>query len=79
MKSELTVRSFTEPVRQRLLSAISRIAKAEALGRRVRDVPPETGAEDFSEVQHAGIPTLKAAIVAEVLMLRDLMPAAAAN
>jgi len=32
VKLELTVRSFTDPVRQHLLSAIERIAKAEAAG-----------------------------------------------
>jgi hippurate hydrolase len=153
VKLELTVRSFTEPVRQHLLSAIERIAKAEAaaasapreplversvsgyalvndqqltqrvtaalmreLGpERLRDVPPETAAEDFSEFQRAGVPTLmlrigaveqtkydaamrsgatlpslhsplfapdreptiRAAAAAEVVTLRELMPAPA--
>jgi hippurate hydrolase len=147
---ELTVRSFTDPVRQHLLSAIERIAKAEAqaaaapkeprvvrsdpaeslvsdpettqriaaalrraLGAKVQEVAPETGAEDFSEFQLAGVPTvdlrigavkqstyddamrsgaqlpslhsplfapdpeptIKAAVTAEVLALRELMPA----
>jgi amidohydrolase len=147
---QLTVRSFTDPVRQHLLSAIDRIAKAEAaaagaprepsvvrsnptqalvndsaltrrvsavlvreLGSaRVKDTPPEMASEDFSEFQLAGIPTLmlrigaveqakydaamksgtplpslhsslfapdreptiKAAMTAEVLALRELMP-----
>ena len=146
----LTVRSFTDPVRQHLLSAIDRIAKAEAaaagapreplvvrsnptqalvndsaltrrvsavlvreLGSaRVKDTPPEMASEDFAEFQLAGIPTLmlrvgaveqgkydaamksgaplpslhssqfapdreptiKAAMTAEVLALRELMP-----
>jgi len=154
VKLELTVRSFSDPVRQHLLSAIERIAKAEsqaagapkeplveridpnyalindaklaerataALVRelgpaRIKDVPPEGGAEDFSEIQHAGVPTLdmrigavpqakydaamksgaplpslhsalfapdreptiKAAVAAEVVVLRELMPAGAA-
>jgi hippurate hydrolase len=153
VKLELTVRSFTEPVRQHLLSAIDRITKAEAaaagapkeplikrsepayslvndpemakrvtaalmreLGpERLRDVPPEMAAEDFSEYQRAGVPTLmlrigaveqtkydtamksgsalpslhsplfapdreptiKAAAAAEVVALRELMPAPA--
>jgi amidohydrolase len=153
VKLELTVRSFTEPVRQHLLSAIDRIAKAEAaaasapreplversvsayalvndpqltqrvtaalmreLGpERLRDVPPETAGEDFSEFQRAGVPTLmlrigaveqtkydaamrsgatlpslhsplfapdreptiRAAAAAEVVTLRELMPAPA--
>jgi len=147
---QLTVRSFTDPVRQHLLSAIDRIAKAEAaaagapreplversnptqalvndsaltrrvsavlvreLGSaRVKDTPPEMASEDFAEFQLAGIPTLmlrvgaveqgkydaamksgtplpslhssqfapdreptiKAAMTAEVLALRELMP-----
>jgi len=96
VRLELTVRSLTQPVRQRLLSAIDRIAKAEAaaagapkeplikrsdpayslvndpemtkrvtaalmreLGpERLRDMPPEMAAEDFSEFQRAGVPTL---------------------
>jgi len=96
VKLELTVRSFTDPVRQRLLDAIERITKAEAaaagapqeplikrsdpayslvndsemtkrvtaalmreLGpERLRDMPPEMAAEDFSEFQRAGAPTL---------------------
>ncbi|MDB4875771.1 MAG: amidohydrolase [Gemmatimonadetes bacterium] len=148
---QLTVRSFTDPVRQHLLSAIDRIAKAEAaaaaaprepliergpptqalvndsaLTRRVaavlvrelgparaKDTPPEMASEDFAEFQLAGIPTLmlrvgaveqakydaamksgatlpslhssqfapdreptiKSAMLAEVLALRELMPA----
>jgi hippurate hydrolase len=147
---QLTVRSFTDPVRQHLLSAIDRIVKAEAaaagapreplierslpvhalvndsaLTRRVaaalvrelgqsqaKDTPPEMASEDFSEFQLAGVPTLmlrvgaveqgkydaamksgtplpslhssqfapdreptiKAAMLAEVLALRELMP-----
>jgi len=150
VKLELTVRSFTEPVRQHLLSAIDRVVKAEAaaggalkepliersdsayalvndpqvtqrvtaaLAReldpaKLKDEPPEMGAEDFSEFQHAGVatlmlrigavqqttydaalksgatlpslhsplfapdrePTIKAAVAAEVIMLRELMP-----
>ncbi len=92
----LTVRSFTTPVRQHLLSAISRIVKAEALAagaprepqidvlqtadalvndsamtRRVSaaliremgsskavDTPPEMVSEDFSEYARSGVPTL---------------------
>jgi amidohydrolase len=149
---ELTVRSLSEEVRQHLLSAIQRIAKAEAaaagapreplvevseggyalvndpattqrvaaalvreLGpQQARDTPPEMVSEDFSEFQRAGVPTLmlrvgavepskydaamktgaalpslhsalfipdreptiKAAVAAEVIMLRELMPAA---
>jgi amidohydrolase len=149
---ELTVRSLSEEVRQHLLSAIQRIAKAEAaaagapreplvevseggyalvndpattqrvaaalvreLGpQQVRDTPPEMVSEDFSEFQRAGVPTLmlrvgaverskydtamktraalpslhsalfipdreptiKAAVAAEVIMLRELMPSA---
>jgi amidohydrolase len=156
VKLELTVRSFTEPVRQHLLSAIDRIAKAEAaaagapreplvehlsdvayalvndpdLTRRVstallrelgptqvRDLPPEMASEDFAEFQRAGVPTLmlrigaveqakydaamksgatlpslhsplfapdrgptiKAAVAAEVVALRELMPASSAS
>ena len=147
---QLTVRSFTDAVRQQLLSSIARIVKAEAaaagadreptiqrvptaealyndsvltrrvssalireLGsKRVMDVPPEMAAEDFSAFSLSGVPTLmlrigavpqakyqasisssvplpalhsplfapdpeptiKAAIVAEVLALRELMP-----
>ena len=150
VRLDLTVRSFTDPVRQHLRAAIERVAKAEAaaaaapkepsielsestnalvndtvltqrisamlireLGAaRVRDVPPESASEDFSEFQRAGIPTLmlrvgatepavydkamregvtlpslhsasfkpdlqptlKAAITAELLTLRELMP-----
>ena len=149
---DLSVRSFTDPVRQHLRSAIERVAKAEAAAAaapkepsielaettnalvndtvltqrisamlirelgptRVRDVPPEGASEDFSEFQRAGIPTLmlrvgatepavyekamregatipslhnaafkpdlqptlKAAITAELLTLRELMPVA---
>ena len=152
VKLLLTVRSFTDPVRQHLLSAIDRIAKAEAaaagapreplieralpanalvndsaLTRRVaavlvrelgaaqaKDTPPEMASEDFSEFQLAGVPTLmlrigavehakydaamksggplpslhssqfapdreptiKAAMLAEVLALRELRPTA---
>ena len=148
---QLTVRSFTQPVREHLLSAIDRIVKAEAaaagaprepliervqatqalvndsaLTRRVsavlirefgpartKDVPPEMASEDFAEFQLAGVPTLmlrigaveqnkydaamksgtplpslhssqfapdreptiKAAMITEVLALRELMPA----
>ena len=155
VKLELTVRSFTEPVRQHLLSAIDRIAKAEAAAAgaikeplierfdpayslvndpemaqrvkvalvrevgagRLEDIPPEMAAEDFSEFQRAGVPTLmlrigaveqtkydaavksgaplpslhsplfapdreptiKAAAVAEVVALRELMPASASS
>jgi hippurate hydrolase len=151
----LTVRSFTDPVRQHLLSAIDRIAKAEAaaagapkeplivrsqptqalvndsaLTRRVsavlvremgpsraKDEPPEMASEDFAAFQLAGIPTLmlrvgaveqnkfdaamksgtplpslhssqflpdreptiKGAMTAEVLALRELMPAGRAQ
>jgi hippurate hydrolase len=147
---QLTVRSFTDPVRRHLLGAIERVVNAEAAAAgaprvpsinspqstralvndsaltqrvvaamlrelgpaRVRDVPPETGSEDLSEFPHAGIPTLmlrigavpqaaydaamksgaalpslhssqfapdreptiKTAILAEVLALRELMP-----
>jgi hippurate hydrolase len=147
----LTVRSFTDPVRQHLLSAIDRITKAEAaaagaprepliersqptqalvndsaLTRRVsvalvrelgaaraKDMPPEMASEDFAEFQLAGVPTLmlrigateqskltaamkagisppslhsalfapdreptiKGAMQAEVIALRELMPA----
>jgi amidohydrolase len=153
VKLELTVRSYSEPVRQHLLSAIDRIAKAEAaaagaprqpliehvdtgyavindpqmvkrvtvalvreLGpERVQEFAPEMVSEDFSEYQRAGVPTLmlrvgavaqstydaamksgatlpslhsplfapdreptlKAATAAEVIALRELMPAAA--
>jgi len=152
VRLDLSVRSFTDPVRQHLRSAIERVAKAEAaaaaapkepsielsestnalvndtaltarvssmlireLGStRVRDFPPEAASEDFSEFQRAGIPTLmlkvgatepaayekatrdgttlpslhsssfkpdlqptlKAAITAELLTLRELMPVA---
>lgn len=152
---QLTVRSFTEPVRQHLLSAIDRIAKAEAaaagapreplversqptqalvndsaLTRRVaavlvrelgparaKDTPPEMASEDFAQFQLAGVPTLmlrvgavepakyeaamksgavlpslhsslfapdreptiKTAMTAEVLALRELMPAGRAQ
>ena len=154
VRLDLTVRSFTDPVRQHLRSAIERVAKAEAaaaaapkepsielseptyalvndtalttrissmlvreLGStRVRDFPAEGASEDFSEFQRAGIPTLmlkigatepamyekamregttvpslhsasfkpdlaptlKAAITAELLTLRELMPVARA-
>jgi amidohydrolase len=154
-KLELAVRSFTEPVREHLLSAIDRIAKGEAaaagapqeplvehlaavhalvndpdLTRRVsnallrelgptqvQDLPPEMAGEDFAEFQRAGVPTLmlrigaverakydaamtsgatlpslhspffapdrgptiKAAIAAEVVALRELMPAPTVN
>lgn len=149
VKLELTVRSFTPAVRQRLLAAIDRITRAEAaaaaaprppkievipgvsalvndpaLTERVRvalmrsmapglvtEIPPEMASEDFSEFQLAGIPTvmlrvgavektkydaamksggvlpslhsalfapdreptMKSAIAAEVVALRDLM------
>jgi amidohydrolase len=152
---QLTVRSFTTPVRQHLLSAISRIAKAEALAagaprepqidvvptaealvndsiltRKVSaaliremgsshamEMPPEMVSEDFSEYSLAGVPTLmlrigavepgkfaaaeksgvplpslhssqfapdleptlKSAMTAEVLALRELMPAGRAR
>ncbi len=152
---QLTVRSFTQPVREHLLSAIDRIVKAEAaaagaprepliervqatqalvndsaLTRRVsavlirefgpartKDVPPEMASEDFAEFQLAGVPTLmlrigaveqnkydaamksgtplpslhssqfwpdreptiKAAMITEVLALRALMPAGRAE
>jgi amidohydrolase len=152
---QLTVRSFTTPVRQHLLSAISRIAKAEALAagaprepqidvvptaealvndsvltRRVSaalirnmgasqamEMPPEMVSEDFSEYALNGVPTLmlrvgavepgkfaaseksgvplpslhssqfapdleptlKSAMTAEVLALRELMPAGRAR
>ncbi|MBW8770250.1 MAG: amidohydrolase [Gemmatimonadetes bacterium] len=152
VRLDLTVRSFTDPVRQHLLSAIDRVAKAEAaaaaapkepsiersepayalvndsaltqrvstmllreLGAtRVRDMPAESASEDLSEFPRAGIPTLmlrvgatepaaydkatregttlpslhsasfkpdlqgtlKAAITAELLTLRELMPVA---
>lgn len=93
---QLTVRSFTQAVQQRLLASIERITKAEAVaggsprepliergppakalvndsaltkriaamltrevgGARVKDVPPEMPSEDFSEFQLAGIPVL---------------------
>ena len=147
---QLTVRSFTDPVRKRLLSAIERITKAEALAAgaprepsieygpptnalvndsaltrrvsaallkelgptRVKDAPPEMASEDLAEFQVAGIPTLmmrigavpqakydaslrggpalpslhssqfapdreptiKSAMLAEVIALRELMP-----
>lgn len=150
---DLSVRSLTDAVRARLLSAISRVVKAEAaaagaprepevervggtnalvndpaltrrvadvlvreLGpERVKDVPPEMASEDFSEFHRAGVPTLmlrigavepsafeaatksgatipslhsplfapdrertiKAAVAAEVLSLRELMPVGA--
>jgi amidohydrolase len=149
---QLTVRSFTQPMRERLLSAIDRIVKGEAavagatrapsiervqttnalvndsaltrriagalvrgLGaERVLDNAPEMASEDLSEFPIAGVPTLmmkvgasspaaveaaskggpplpslhnskflpdreatlKTAIAAEVLALRELMPAA---
>ena len=152
---QLTVRSFTDPVRQHLLSAIDRIAKAEAaaagaprepiiersqptqalvndsaLTRRVsaalirelgsaraKDTPPEMASEDFAQFQLAGVPTLmlrvgavergkydaamksgavlpslhssqfapdreptiKTAMLAEVLALRELMPMGGAS
>jgi hippurate hydrolase len=152
---ELSVRSLTDKVRAHLLSAIARIAKAEAqAGRapkepliervegtdalvndpaltkriseallralgpdRVKDAAPEMASEDFSHVHRAGIPsltlrigavepaalaaaeqsgasvpslhsplfapdrerTLKAAVTAEVLALRELMPATRAG
>ncbi|GAC1668714.1 MAG: M20 family metallopeptidase [Steroidobacteraceae bacterium] len=148
---ELTVRTLNDGVRKRVLSAIDRIAKAEAaaagapreplvegseggyalvndpaltqrvadalvreLGPQVvKDAPPEMASEDFSEFQRAGVPTLmlrvgaverarydessrsgamlpslhsalfapdrertiKAAVAAEVIALRELMPA----
>jgi hippurate hydrolase len=147
---QLTVRSFTDAVRQHLLSSISRIVKAEALaagattepvitrvptaealvndstltkrlsaalvkqlGTQAVEGSPEMVAEDFSEFPRAGIPsvmlrigavapakyeasiksavplpslhsaqfapdvepTIKAAMTAEVLALRELMPA----
>jgi amidohydrolase len=150
VRLDLSVRSFTDPVRQHLRSAIERVAKAEAAAAaaprepsielseptnalvndttltqristmlirelgpaRVRDMSPEGASEDFSEFQRAGIPTLmlkvgatepaayekatregatlpslhsalfkpdlqptlKAAITAELLTLRELMP-----
>ncbi len=152
VRLDLSVRSFTDPVRQHLRSAIERVAKAEAAAAaapkepsielaettnalvndtvltqrisamlirelgptRVRDLPPEGASEDFSEFPRAGIPTLmlrvgatepsvyekamrdgttlpslhnaafkpdlqptlKAAILAELLTLRELMPVA---
>jgi amidohydrolase len=151
---QLTVRSFTEPVRKRLLAAIERITKAEAMAAgapreptieygppaqalvndstltrrvsamllkelgasRVKDTPPEMASEDFAEFQLAGVPTLmlrigaveqtkyeaslksgpplpslhssqfapereptiKSAMLAELLALRELMPVARA-
>ena len=151
---QLTVRSFTDPVRRHLLSAIARVVKAEAAAAnapreptiespqstralvndsaltrrisavllrelgpaRVRDGTQEMASEDLSEFQHAGVPTLmlrigavppaaydaamksgatlpslhssqfapdreptiKTAILAEVLALRELMPAGGA-
>ena len=149
VKLQLTVRSFTQPVRERLLAAIRRNVKAEAaaadapreplvelveganalvndpaltervkdalvreLGSRVKDAPPEMASEDFAEFHGAGVPalmlrigaveqakyeaamkggaplpslhsaqfapdpepTIKAAIAAEVIALRTLMP-----
>jgi hippurate hydrolase len=150
VKLEVSVRSFTKPVREHLLSAIARVAKAEAaaagaprepviehptatdalvndsaltqrissmlireLGsERVKEVAPEMPSEDLSQFQLAGVPTLmlrigavpqakfddamktgaslpslhsalfapdreptiKAAMQAEVLALRELMP-----
>lgn len=150
VRLELTVRSLTESVRQRLLGGIERISNAEsaaagsprepstevverghalindpaltqrvvaALQRqfaseRVQDVSPEMASEDFSEFHRAGVPTLmlrigaveaetyaaarasgsepqslhsphfapdraptiKSAIAAEVIALRELMP-----
>jgi hippurate hydrolase len=152
---QLSVRSFTQPVRQHLMSAIARIVKAEAAAAgaprepliertggtdalvndsaltrrvsavlirelgpaRVKDTPPEMASEDFSQFQLAGVPTLmlrvgavpqakydaamksgeqlpslhsalfapdreptiKTAILAEVLALRELMPASRAQ
>jgi amidohydrolase len=149
VKLQLTVRSFTEPVRMKLLAAIARIAKAEAeaagaeklptikrtivaeamsndpalaarlqkalvrdLGAdQVKDEKPEMASEDFTEWSIAGVPsvmmrigavpkeryeaamkndtplpslhssqfapdaepTIKAAIAAEVLALRELL------
>jgi hippurate hydrolase len=93
---QLTVRSFTDPVRIRLVAAIERITKAEAMAAgapkeptieygpptnalvndsaltrrvsavllkelgasRVKDAPPEMASEDLAEFQLAGIPTL---------------------
>jgi len=149
VKLQLTVRSFTQPVRERLLAAIRRNVKAEAaaadapreplielveganalvndpaltervkdalvreLGPSVKDAPPEMASEDFAEFHGAGVPalmlrigavppakyeaamkggaplpslhsaqfapdrepTIKAAIAAEVIALRTLMP-----
>ena len=151
VKLQLTVRSFTQPVRERLLAAIRRNVKAEAaaadapreplvelvegatalvndpaltdrvkdalvreLGAAVQDAPPEMASEDFAEFHLAGVPTLmlrigaveqakydaslkggpplpslhsaqfapdreptlKAAIAAELIALRTLMPKA---
>jgi amidohydrolase len=151
VRLELTVRSFTDAVRKRLLSAITRVAKAEAaaaaapreplielgaganalvndpaltsrvsaalvreLGpERAKDAPQEMASEDFSEFHLAGVPalmlrvgavgrasfdaamksgaalpslhsslfapdrepTIKTAMAAEVIALRELMPA----
>jgi len=96
VKLQLTVRSFTKAVREKLLTAIARVAKAEAaaagadreprivqdqstdalvndsaLTRRVSsalirelgaaqviDTPPEMVSEDFGKFQVAGVPTL---------------------
>jgi amidohydrolase len=93
---QLTVRSFTDAVRKRLLSAIARVAKAEAAAaaapreplieqgpgatalvndpaltqrvgaalvrefgpERAKDAPPEMASEDFADFQLAGVPTL---------------------
>jgi hippurate hydrolase len=147
---QLTVRSFTDPVRKHLLAAIERITRAEAMAAgaprepsieygpptqalvndsaltrrvsaalvkalgpaRVKDTPPEMASEDFAEFHLAGVPTLmlrvgaveqakyeaamksgtplpslhsalfapdreptiKSAMLAEVLALRELMP-----
>jgi amidohydrolase len=148
---QLTVRSYTDPVRKHLLASIERITKAEAMAAgaprepsitygpptnalvndsaltrrvaaalekqlgttRVKDAPPEMASEDFAEFQGAGIPTLmlrvgaveqskydmamrsgaqlpslhsaqfapdreptiKSAMLAELVALRELMPA----
>ncbi len=152
VRLQLTVRSFTDPVRKHLLAAIERITRAEAMAAgaprepsieygpptqalvndsaltrrvsaalvkqlgatRVKDTPPEMASEDFAEFHLAGVPTLmlrigaveqtkydaamksgtplpslhsalfapdrsptiKSAMLAEVLSLRELMPAA---
>jgi len=93
---QLTVRSFTDAVRKRLLSAIARVAKAEAAAaaapreplieqgpgatalvndpaltqrvaaalvrefgpERAKDAPPEMASEDFADFQLGGVPTL---------------------